>query len=153
MALRQEHYNQLKKRWKTLWCASPHFPRLWAYGTLPSPAFLALTQKIQTTQAQASLLFQLRTSHIALRGHLYRIKKATSPQCPSCGAPRETVVHFLFECPAHLHEHICYLRPWRQKERDLSFLLSEPKATLSLIGYIRDTAQLKQTLGKLRDRP
>jgi len=31
------------------------------------------------------------------------------------------------------------------------FLLSEPKAALSIIGFVQDTGRLKLTLGKLHD--
>jgi len=83
--------------------------------------------------------------------YLHRIHKVDMAQCPGCGALRETVVHYLFECPAHLHERIRYFRQWRRKEWDLSFLLLDPKAACSVIGYVRDTERLVESFGKLRD--
>ena len=64
----------------------------------------------------------------------------------------EMVMHFLFECPAHVHECICYFCQWQRKECDLSFLLSEPKAALSVIGFVRDTERLTAVFGQLHDR-
>jgi len=144
VALRQEYLRQLKKRWKEMWKVSPRFPKLRAYSEFPSAAFLRLLQKLQITRAQSSLLFQLRTGHIPLGSYLHRIKKAATPQHPGCGAPRETVIHYLFECPSHTHERIPYFRQWQRKERDLSFLLTEPKAALSVIGFVRDTKRLQE---------
>jgi len=114
--------------------------------------YLTLLQGLQATRAQASLLFQLWTGHIALGSHLHCIKKAASPQCPGCSAPQESVVHYLFECPAHLHERIHHFCQWCCKERNLSFLLLAPKAALSIVGYVRDTERLESSLGKLCDR-
>ena len=152
VALWQEHHRQLKARWKIQWSTSPQYPRLRAYDRLPSSAFLTLLQKLQVMRAQASLLFQLRTGHIALSSYLHRIRKAETPKCPGCGALWETIIHFLFECPSHIHERICYFSQWRRKERDLSFLLSEPKAVLSIIGFVRDMERLSANFGELRDR-
>jgi len=44
--------------------------------------------------------------------------------------PTELVVHYLFECPAHLHERIRHFCQWCHKERNLLFLLSAPKSCL-----------------------
>ncbi|KZT63681.1 hypothetical protein DAEQUDRAFT_636083, partial [Daedalea quercina L-15889] len=48
---------------------------------------------------QASILIQLQTEHVPLQKYLYRIQKAESPFCPNCGETRETVHHYLLECP------------------------------------------------------
>ncbi|KAI6017342.1 hypothetical protein PISMIDRAFT_116183, partial [Pisolithus microcarpus 441] len=43
---------------------------------------------------------RLRTGHLGLNKHLYCIKKVTSPSC-KCGAPQESVIHFLTVCPCY----------------------------------------------------
>ena len=44
-------------------------------------------------------IFRLRTGHVSLRAHLFRIGKAESPACP-CGYKEQTVEHILQHCPA-----------------------------------------------------
>jgi hypothetical protein len=132
-ALWQSHVKDLKAQWKTQWVQSPRYNRIRFYQLLPSDSFLTFLRSSAFTRAQASLLFQLRTGHIALNCYLHRINRIATPQCPACGLPRETVIHFLFECPAHLSERIRHFQQWKQKERDLSFLLSNTKAALSVI--------------------
>lgn len=47
---------------------------------------------------ERSALAQLRTDMAKLNSYLHRIKAVNSEQC-ACGHARETVEHFLFECP------------------------------------------------------
>jgi len=86
-----------------------------------------------------------------LGSYLHHIKKMATSQCLGYGAPHKTVVHFFFECPSHVHEHICYFCQWQHKEHNLSFLLSEPKAALSVISFVRDTDRLTTIFGQLCD--
>ncbi|KAG2043901.1 hypothetical protein BDR03DRAFT_807832, partial [Suillus americanus] len=46
----------------------------------------------------SSLIFQLRTGHIALNKHLHRISKIPSAKCEKCNAHEETAHHFLLVC-------------------------------------------------------
>ena len=66
---------------------------------LPSLSYLKLTKSLP--RKQTSLLTQLRTEHIPLQVHLHRIGKADSAQCPSCGHAKETVHHYLLDCPTY----------------------------------------------------
>ena len=150
--MRQDYQRQLCERWKGIWKELPRFPRLRDYAMLPSKAFLPLLQKMQATRAHASLVLQLRTGHIALGSYLQRIRKVDDAKCSECGAPQETVTHYLLKCPAHVHERMRYFRQWRQKERDFSFLLTDLIAVLSVIGYVCDTEWLRTTFGELRNR-
>ncbi|KAB2568601.1 putative RNA-directed DNA polymerase from transposon BS [Lasiodiplodia theobromae] len=47
---------------------------------------------------EAAVIAQLRTSKASLNEPLYKIKRAEGSAC-NCGAERETVKHFLLECP------------------------------------------------------
>ncbi|KAF8981647.1 hypothetical protein BDQ17DRAFT_1254816, partial [Cyathus striatus] len=52
---------------------------------------------------------QLCTSHIPLADYLHRIKHAETRKCEKCWEwlhimTRETVNHFLFECPEYAEE-------------------------------------------------
>ncbi|KAK0215687.1 hypothetical protein IW262DRAFT_1277756, partial [Armillaria fumosa] len=46
---------------------------------------------------EASILMQLRTSHVNLNAHLFHIKAMASPNCTTCNVP-ETVSHYLLSC-------------------------------------------------------
>ncbi|KAF9025480.1 hypothetical protein BDZ89DRAFT_953780, partial [Hymenopellis radicata] len=48
-------------------------------------------------------LTQLRTTHIGLNAHLYRIRTTDSPLCRHCGVP-ETVTHFIMSCRRYAAE-------------------------------------------------
>jgi zinc-binding in reverse transcriptase len=43
----------------------------------------------------ASILTQLRTGHVPLAKHLFRIGKADSPVCPACQQADETIQHYI----------------------------------------------------------
>src|SRR6266481_5018422 len=88
--------------WQTLWGGSPcqkHLAKIDA--KLPSASFLRATDGL--SRAQASVLMQLHTGHMPLRGFLHCIGKAESPRCPVCQGEDKTVHYYLFDCPTHVH--------------------------------------------------
>lgn len=52
----------------------------------------------QLNYREAVVIAQLRTSKASLNEPLYKIKRVEAPSC-GCGAEKETVKHFLLECP------------------------------------------------------
>jgi endonuclease/exonuclease/phosphatase (EEP) superfamily protein YafD len=52
----------------------------------------------------AAALAQLRTGHCGLNYYLWRFKKIESSKCEGCGYERETVEHYLLECPKFREE-------------------------------------------------
>jgi len=62
-----------------------------------------LYSRIKNT-AMAGMLAQLRTGHCGLKYYLWRFKIADNPECNKCGYEKETVEHFLLECPAYRKE-------------------------------------------------
>jgi hypothetical protein len=46
-----------------------------------------------------SLVFQLRTGHATVNGHLHRIDPARNPNCRHCLTNMETVQYLLLHCP------------------------------------------------------
>ena len=103
-ALRQDNLSKLKRRWQRRWRSSER------ENLLQSIDNSALSKKYSRLIAdldrrQASLLFQLRSGHIGLNHHLFRIRKSESPACPKCqGIMVETVKHFLIDCPHYRQE-------------------------------------------------
>ena len=98
---------------------------------------------------QASLLIQLRTEHVPLQKYLYRIQKAESPLCPHCGVTRETVHHYLLECPKYNAQRARLESEIGTAARSLKSLLNSPNTLKALFRYIHDTGRFKSTYGDL----
>jgi len=107
-AVKQEHMEVQKKRWKEEWKVSPCYTRFQHIDkAFPFNKFWSISSKL--SRSQSSLLIQIQTGHIPLNSYLYRIKKSGTRQCDACwGANRltitETVIHYLFECQAYATE-------------------------------------------------
>src|SRR5882724_5912878 len=102
--------------------------------TMPSSNFRMDTQNIE--RCQASLLIQLRTSHIPPQAHLHRIGKADSPVCHKC-CKADKAVH-LTTCPAfaiqrgHMESHL------RRASKSISTLLTSPNSFPQLFKVLHD---------------
>ncbi|GJF00298.1 hypothetical protein PsYK624_165820 [Phanerochaete sordida] len=116
--------------------------------SLPSKAWLSTIASIP--RRHASILFQLRTGHIALNKHLHRINCVDSPLCPACEEAPESVDHFLLFCPAYERARLRLLFEGGPSTRGLHALLSDRKLLRPLLQYIHDTGRFKRTLGDLR---
>ena len=73
-------------------------------SSFPLKSFYKISAML--SHSQFSLVTQIRTGHLPLMKFLYRIKRADSPNCLNCTSPpaKETVHHFLFECPTYTNE-------------------------------------------------
>jgi hypothetical protein len=107
-AIKQDYNAKLKERWAEMWNSSPRKPRIAQFGgTFPFSKFMKSLHTL--TRKQSSTILQLRCGHIPLNVYLNRINKSDTDRCPACdlidpgNSPtgRETVNHFLFDCPAH----------------------------------------------------
>ena len=99
---------------------------------------------------QTSILTQLRTDHVPLNGHLFRIKKAATLFCPYCPNITESTNHYLFSChkyARHRHKLIITLKC---KAFTKSFILTDKTAIRHMINYINDTGRFKQFLGDIK---
>ena len=142
-ALQQENLTALCKQWKRRRKTSPRYPRFKDIDKdLPSKKFLRLVNGLD--RHQASLIAQLRTGHIPLNHHLFRIRRSETPTCPHCkGLTVETVRHYLFECPHYQHKCHVLRQKLKRNADSLSFLLSKPEATKPLLNYIHATKRFK----------
>jgi hypothetical protein len=89
------------------------------------------------------MLNQLRSNHVALNFYLHRIKKREDPHCESCPNARETVQHFLFECPAYRKPRRLTLDPLGRQARSSSFLLLSAIGVKALHKYIAKTERFQ----------
>jgi ribonuclease HI len=143
-ALRQNFMASLLKAWKHRWKSSPRYVPLRSIDkSAPSKKFLGLLKGLD--RHQASLLTQLRTGHIGLNHHLFRIRKVELPVCPHCrGLTVETVRHVLLDCPFYARKrHILQLK-LRRNASSIPFLLSSPVAVKHLLTFIHSTGRFKE---------
>ena len=142
-ALQQEYTARLQKRWKRRWKSSPRYLHLKSIdNSAPSKKYLRLVRDLE--RGQSSLLTQLRTGHIALNQHLFRLRKSESPSCPYCqGITVESVKHYLLDCPKYNAERHTLQGKLRRNSSSLSFLLSSPVAVKPLLKYIHATGRFK----------
>ena len=133
--------SSILKTWKRRWKGSPRYMLLCPIDkSAPSKKFLRLVKGLD--RRQASLLTQLRTGHIGLNRHLFRIRKVESPVCPHCrGITVETIKHVLLDCPFYQRErHILQLK-LRRNASSIPYLLSTPAATKHLLTFIHSTGR------------
>ncbi|EJD33431.1 hypothetical protein AURDEDRAFT_46805, partial [Auricularia subglabra TFB-10046 SS5] len=97
-ALKQAHTADLKAAWTRLWSQSPRYRR---YAHLNDHLTPTKCRRLLLPMARRhmSAVTQLRTGHAPLNGHLNRINRSDSAACPSCNHRRETVRHFVLDCP------------------------------------------------------
>jgi hypothetical protein len=104
-ALKQVHNKEVKTRWKNKWAKSLRGKRDHQIdNSSPSAQFIEAISNPKLPRQAASLISQLRTTHIPLNSYLHRFKRVDSTRCPACGAMAETVQHFLLYCPGYAHE-------------------------------------------------
>jgi hypothetical protein len=114
---------------------------------MPSSGFRKLASKLG--RAQASTLIQLRSGHVPLAKHLFRISKASSPICPSCQSDEESVHHFLFDCPSWRHERWAMGRALGSKAKSADHVLNSRKGVEALLKFVGSTGRLKRPAGDI----
>jgi ribonuclease HI len=147
-ALRQDNIDKLKKCWERRWKNSERESLLRSIdSSAPSKKYLRLISGLD--RRQASILFQLRSGHIGLNHHLFRIHRSETPSCPHCRSITvETVKHYLMDCPFYARERHELQRKLRRNAGSLSFLLSSPDAVLPLLKFVHATGRFKSFFGK-----
>ena len=121
--------------------------------TFPFKKFMKIQSEL--TRAQSSLLLQLRSGHIPLNTHLYRLKCVDTDQCQACNLEqevtpaKETITHFLFNCPAYQNERHDLDKAIGRQCRDLEYILSNSKHVRELLKFIARTKRLKEPFGDL----
>jgi len=67
-------------------------------ASTPSNNFLKAISTPNLLHSSASLISQLRLTHILLNSYLKWFKRADSARCPACGADNKSIEHFLRLC-------------------------------------------------------
>lgn len=87
---------------------------------------------------------QLRTGHIGLNQHLFRICKVELLSCPHCrGITVETVKHYLLDCPFYCKERHTLQSKLHRNAHSISFLLSSPVTIKPLLKFVHSTGRFK----------
>jgi hypothetical protein len=153
-AIRSSQLDMLRDEWKDQWRKSPRKGRMDAIDdSFPFDRHRKISEAL--TRAQASLLTQLRTRHIPLNMYLHKIGKSPTDRCDACWRrhqceTRETIQHFLFECPEYNLERSRLQHELGRDSRDLRSILKDKKKTRELLHYIGRTRRLHSTLGNLK---
>jgi ribonuclease HI len=138
-ALKQVHNKEVKTRWKNKWAKSLRGKRDHQIdNSSPSAQFIEAISNPKLPRQAASLISQLRTTHIPLNSYLHRFKRVDSTRCPACGAMAETVQHFLLYCPGYAHERWALEKAIKCKP-NTKMLLGNQKSALALKNYIYAT--------------
>lgn len=92
-------------------------------------------------RAQAAVLTQLRTGHVALNHYLHRINAIDSPLCLRCGEP-ETVDHYLLRCSRFLAPRQALRGRLKGQVLSTRSLLGLRKNLSTLMAFIEHTGRL-----------
>ena len=119
--------------------------------SLPSHKFVELISGKDIHREAASKIYQLRSGHIPLNAYLHRFKLVDGPQCPACGAPRETPQHYILECPAYDHERRRILKLKRGRpELKYAEIMGRRNGAKVLAHYIMDTRRFDKEVQEKR---
>ena len=118
---------------------------------LPSYSFICTTDSL--TRAQVSILMQLWMGHAPLNRFLQCIGKVSPLLCPACSKDEETVHHFLFDCPTHTHARHSLAKKLGHLSKSLRHLLSNWRSFKTVLKYVGETGQFRETYGDLCPKP
>lgn len=84
-----------------------------------------------------------------LNQHLHRITKADSDQCSRCEQARETVAHFILDCPEYEEARAHMNFKLGPPASTLRYLLTDAKSMKPLFRFIHDTRRFAASYGAL----
>lgn len=140
-ALVQAAKSNAKEQWRIAWTGSERKLRLDEYDTeFPCKTYLRICRSLP--RHQASKLIQLRTGHIPLNTYLQKRKLIDTDRCTKCqGGRRETLRHFLFECPAYRKQRSTMDKIHKLAKHNLKLILANEELTKALLQYIDSTGR------------
>jgi len=129
---------QWNNKWTEITTTSKHLKRISPnQGTQPGPKLYNLIPERKT----CAQIVQLRTGHCGLNKYLHRFGKRHSPYC-SCGYAKETVDHFLLECPNYKEQRKELRKTVGMWKMRIDKLLGDIKLIPHTLDYIRATKRL-----------
>ena len=144
--------------WAEQWSGSPRQARMARIDkSFPFTKFRTILHRL--SRAQSSLLIQIRSGHIPLNAQLYKLNCIDTDRCLACTdcpgitSTKETVTHFLFDCPAYQNERHYLDRALGRHNRSLEHIMTKEKSIRELLRYIGSTKRLKRTHGDVTPSP
>ena len=101
------------------------------------------------SRGQASIIMQLQASHVPLGKHLFHINKADTVTCPSCQQNKESVHHYLFDCPMWQHEQWHMGQSLGRKAKSVDCVLNTPKGIKEVIRFVDCMGRFTSTFGEI----
>ena len=140
-AVKQQIDNDTKKR-------SKRYRRIkFIDSSFPSSKYIQATSGLN--RRQTSVLTQLRTGHIPLNGHLFRINKTDSPHCDHCPNTMEDVPHLLFHCSKYAIQRHKFVMAIGRKSFNSNHILTNPAAIRHTLNFVSSTGRLRRTYGDI----
>ena len=90
----------------------------------------------------AATITQLRTGHCGLNHYLHRFHISDTPHC-ECGAGKETVEHFLLQCPRYIKQREPLRKEVGMRNMRVDKLLGDLKLVKHTMEYIKSTNRLE----------
>jgi ribonuclease HI len=147
-ALKQAYNAKIKRKWLAIWEASPRKIRIAQFGgTFPFSTFIKSLHLL--TRQQSSIVLQLRCGHIPLNAYLHRINKSETDKCQACdvdrsgNSPPETVIHFVFDCPAHAIARAEFTDKLGRIDFHLSDIMTDTDRMKDLVTFVNRTRRFK----------
>ena len=95
-------------------------------------------------------MMQIRSGHDLLNSYLFKINRSDSDLCQACLEGegnlqcKETVRHFLFECPAFREERDELVGKISRSHLNLRDIMSDANHMCALAQFVNKTGQLKR---------
>src|SRR5258706_4371668 len=142
-AIKQQIDNDTKQETKTWWKKSKRYKRIkFIDSSFPSSKCIQATSGLN--RRQTSVLTQLRTGHIPLNGHLFRINKTDSPHCNHCPNVVEDVPHLLFHCNKYAIQRHRLVMTVKRKAFNSNHILTNPAAIRHTLNFVNSTGRLRR---------
>lgn len=115
--------------------------------SMPSTRFRKM--QVGMSRGQAALYIQLRSGHVPLNKHLWKLRVKDSPICTGCNMAHETVKHYLLDCPATSRLRSEMWEKLGREARSIQTLLSHPKALKPVLKFIGKTGRFGEDYGSM----
>jgi hypothetical protein len=103
--MKQSKTVKLNAKCKDIWRSSIRGKNMLKIdSSTPSNKFIGTISHTNISRHSASLIAQMRITHILVNSYLFCFKKVENASCPACGRITEDVPHYLLECPGYAHE-------------------------------------------------
>jgi ribonuclease HI len=148
-ATKQAYHRTLKAKWEVIWEKSDRSRRFAVFDEdFPFTSFRKRTYHL--SRSQASLMIQIRSGHIPLNVYLFKINKSDTEFCQACEEGdanlqcRETVKHFLFECPSFSQEREELVDKITRSHLNLKDIMLSTDHMRALATFVNRTGRLKK---------